>query len=205
MMLGDLRVVLFGWWIFCGFWGWIPSGINQSYSQMMVGGFKWVGSKPPTRDFLLVDFLVGFADETLGPLLQKRSRLSVCCTSQKGWEDDVPIFWVVVSNMFYFYSDPWGNDLRFFGWWNFWWVLGWNLRHQPSVIFSDDGFWENVFPLNLGDDFKYFWIFYPDPWGNGILFDEHFFQVGWFNHQLGNFCCWWSCCGGWDDLRWLDP
>ena len=26
--------------------------------------------------------------------------------------------------------------------------------------------------------------FHPDPWGNEHQFDEHIFQMGWFNHQL---------------------
>ena len=26
--------------------------------------------------------------------------------------------------------------------------------------------------------------FHPDPWGNDSQFDEHIFQMGWFNHQL---------------------
>ena len=31
---------------------------------------------------------------------------------------------------------------------------------------------------------KDFWNFYPEPWGRWIQFDEHIFQMGWFNHQL---------------------
>ena len=27
--------------------------------------------------------------------------------------------------------------------------------------------------------------FYPEHWGNGIQFDEHSFQHGWFNHEPG--------------------
>ena len=27
-------------------------------------------------------------------------------------------------------------------------------------------------------------MFIPDPWGNDSQFDEHIFQMGWFNHQL---------------------
>ena len=26
--------------------------------------------------------------------------------------------------------------------------------------------------------------FHPDPWGKDSHFDEHIFQMGWFNHQL---------------------
>ena len=29
-----------------------------------------------------------------------------------------------------------------------------------------------------------FFIFHPDPWKFMIQFDEHIFQMGWFNHQL---------------------
>ena len=28
-------------------------------------------------------------------------------------------------------------------------------------------------------------FFHPEPWGNRIQFDEHIFQLCWFNHQLG--------------------
>ena len=31
---------------------------------------------------------------------------------------------------------------------------------------------------------KYFWNFHPENWGFMIQFDEHIFQMGWFNHQL---------------------
>ena len=30
----------------------------------------------------------------------------------------------------------------------------------------------------------WFRIFHPEPWGFMIQFDEHIFQMGWFNHQL---------------------
>ena len=30
---------------------------------------------------------------------------------------------------------------------------------------------------------KHFFIFTPDPWGRWTHFDEHIFQMGWFNHQ----------------------
>ena len=32
---------------------------------------------------------------------------------------------------------------------------------------------------------KDFWNFHPDLWGNDSQFDEHIFQMGWFNHQRG--------------------
>ena len=35
----------------------------------------------------------------------------------------------------------------------------------------------------LGGGFKHFFIFTPIP-GKMIPFDEHIFQMGWFNHQL---------------------
>jgi len=28
-----------------------------------------------------------------------------------------------------------------------------------------------------------FFIFTPDPWGRKYHFDDHIFQMGWFNHQ----------------------
>ncbi len=67
--------------------------------------------------------------------LQKRSPPAVCCTSQKGWEDDFLIFLLLSG----------GNS--------------------------------NIF-----------WNFHPEDWGNGIQVDEHIFQMGWFNHQLGSYC-----------------
>ena len=30
---------------------------------------------------------------------------------------------------------------------------------------------------------KYFWNFHPELWGRWTQFDEHSFQMGWFNHQ----------------------
>ena len=29
--------------------------------------------------------------------------------------------------------------------------------------------------------------FHPDPWGNDPIYITHIFQVGWFNHQLGDY------------------
>ena len=31
----------------------------------------------------------------------------------------------------------------------------------------------------------HFFYFHPENWGDDSHFDEHFFQMGWFNHQLG--------------------
>ena len=31
---------------------------------------------------------------------------------------------------------------------------------------------------------RFFVYFHPDPWGFMIQFDEHIFQMAWFNHQL---------------------
>ena len=38
------------------------------------------------------------------------------------------------------------------------------------------------YTFNLGGGFKYF-LFSPLP-GEMMKFDEHIFQMGWFNHQL---------------------
>jgi len=37
--------------------------------------------------------------------------------------------------------------------------------------------------IELGGGFKYVFIFTPNP-GEMIQFDDHIFQMGWFNHQL---------------------
>ena len=42
---------------------------------------------------------------------------------------------------------------------------------------SNTGWWQ----------LKYFWNFHPEPWGRWTQFDEHIFQMGWFNHQLDFF------------------
>ena len=35
---------------------------------------------------------------------------------------------------------------------------------------------------HLGGGFKYF--FFSPMWGEDVQFNEHIFQMGWFNHQL---------------------
>ena len=35
-----------------------------------------------------------------------------------------------------------------------------------------------------GGQLKDFWNFHPELWGNDSHFDDHIFQMGWFNHQL---------------------
>ena len=37
---------------------------------------------------------------------------------------------------------------------------------------------------NLGGGNSNIFYFHHDPWGFMIQFDEHIFQLGWFNHQL---------------------
>ena len=37
----------------------------------------------------------------------------------------------------------------------------------------------------LGGGFNYFWNFHPENWGRWTHFDEHIFQMGWFNHPVG--------------------
>ena len=41
---------------------------------------------------------------------------------------------------------------------------------------------------------KICWNFHPETWGRWTHFDEHIFQMGWFNHQLAVFFFW---GGGW--------
>ena len=35
-----------------------------------------------------------------------------------------------------------------------------------------------------------FFSFHPETWGRWTHFDEHIFQMGWFNHQPGNYWGW---------------
>ena len=38
--------------------------------------------------------------------------------------------------------------------------------------------------LQVGGGFTYIFYVHPETWGNDEKFDEHIFQMGWFNHQL---------------------
>ena len=50
-------------------------------------------------------------------------------------------------------------------------------KHRPKPpIFG--------FKMLLGGGNSNIFYFHPDPWGNDSQFDEHIFQMGWFNHQL---------------------
>ena len=53
--------------------------------------------------------------------------------------------------------------------------MQWGLRHQVLYRF-------------LGGGKSTFFYVHPDPWGNGIQFDEHVFHMGWFNHHLEILC-----------------
>ena len=41
----------------------------------------------------------------------------------------------------------------------------------------------------LGGGNSNIFYFHPDPWGFMIHFDEHIFQMGWFNHQPEKITC----------------
>ena len=82
--------------------------------------------------------------------------LETCLTLQ-GWH-----FWEKVLHFWPFFSC------------NFWWCISWSLLqgiggHQPILTNTR---W-----------FQRFFIFTPNL-GEMIQFDEHIFQMGWFNHQL---------------------
>ena len=60
-------------------------------------------------------------------------------------------------------------------------LISWEVK-KPFVIWDYVGdyttlYWDWCWQL------KYFWNFYPEPWGRCTQFDEHIFQMGW-NHQL---------------------
>ena len=50
----------------------------------------------------------------------------------------------------------------------------WAIRQKTSNLFLVGGF-------------KYFFYVHPETWGKIIQFDEHIFQMGWFNHQPTSF------------------
>ena len=52
------------------------------------------------------------------------------------------------------------------------------VKNHPGVAIEDD---QSCF---LGGGLTYIFNFHPENWGNDSHFDEHIFQVGWFNHQL---------------------
>ena len=50
-----------------------------------------------------------------------------------------------------------------------------------------------------GGNSNIFWNFHPENWGRWTQFDDHIFQMGWFNHQLDILCRghpkWWFSKG----------
>ena len=51
--------------------------------------------------------------------------------------------------------------------------------------------WKSVKNLCLGGGNSNIFYFHPENWGRWTHFDEHIFQMGWFNHQLENLCQLW--------------
>ena len=59
--------------------------------------------------------------------------------------------------------------------WSTWLGSRWSVNRAQSLIAADN-------QVSLGGGFKYF-VFSPRNPGEMIQFDEHIFQMGWFNHQ----------------------
>ena len=55
-------------------------------------------------------------------------------------------------------------------------------RSTESCFFMDQPAKLDIMNTSLGGGFKYFFI--SPLFGEMIQFDDHIFQVGWFNHQL---------------------
>ena len=54
-------------------------------------------------------------------------------------------------------------------------------------------FWKQRLVYSRWWQLKYFWNLHPEPCGKWSKFDEHMFQMGWFNHQLvGAKCYLWG-------------
>ena len=62
------------------------------------------------------------------------------------------------------------------------WENLWNSRvrsNEKTAIDILSGWW-----------FQLIFYFHPELWGRWTHFDEHIFQVGWFNHQPAYLSCW---------------
>ena len=81
----------------------------------------------------------------------------------------------------------------------FWWLISGSLQNRKNIFFFFFFFFcfcfspkswtrqkNNKYVSNsdLGGGNSKIFDFHPDPWGFMIQFDEHIFQLGWFNHQL---------------------
>ena len=86
-------------------------------------------------------------------------------------------YYLVVSNILYFH--PYLGKIPILT--NIF-QMGWN--HQPVLPFPFKKtirfFWAGL----GGGGFKHFLCFMPKIGEDGPHFDEHIFQLGWFNHQL---------------------
>ena len=48
-------------------------------------------------------------------------------------------------------------------------------------------FWGTIRHISRWWQLKHFWNFHPGSLGEMIQFDDHIFQMGWFNHQLDTY------------------
>ena len=91
-------------------------------------------------------------------------------------------------------------------------LKGFSIINHPfsnTPIFGNTQmFWKKRLVYSRWWQLKYFWNFHPDPCGKWSKFDEHMFQMGWFNHQLvGAKCYLWGFASTllfwWRDLMYI--
>ena len=61
------------------------------------------------------------------------------------------------------------------------------IHHFDGIYWERLGFsWAMLVSGRVSERWqrKYFWNFHPENWGRWTHFDDHIFQLGWFNHQL---------------------
>ena len=79
--------------------------------------------------------------------------------------------------------------------WGFWGSKGWAAHRwvflfhpkrslRNTVVITSMFFATKYNYLRMWWQLKYFFSFSPPTWGWWTHFDEHIFQMGWFNHQL---------------------
>ncbi len=63
---------------------------------------------------------------------------------------------------------------------------------NSNIFYSSPTWGDDSNCLTRWWQLKYVWNVHPENWGRWTHFDEHIFQRGWFNHQLGNGWLGWS-------------
>ena len=87
--------------------------------------------------------------------------------------------------------------------WNWAFFLGFLSHRVTHLVWLEDGDWVSIVVIfilvvlllpwnrevtesktNLGGGNSNSFYCHPEPWGRWTHFDQHIFQMGWFNHQL---------------------